>query len=142
MTQILVLWWVIPRCIHSLSAELSKLAFEEMRSQAQQMADDLETAVRLSILEAEEHSKRLQIAEKEQKDASALSASSNSNDSASQSDSWKMELEAARQREQKVCSYTPSYVLRLVVIVFYCRAGFAIICDGAAASCREDGNYP
>lgn len=75
--------------------ELSKLAFEEMRSQAQQEEDDIETAIRLSILEAEEQSKRLQM------EQDALSSLSSPLVSASQTDTWQMELEAARQREQQ-----------------------------------------
>ena len=81
------------------SAELSKLAFEEMRSQTQQEEADFETAIRLSILEAAEHSKRVQ---KEQQDALPVAASSASQVASSQSDdSWQMELEAARLREQE-----------------------------------------
>ena len=80
------------------SAELSKLAFEEMRSQTQQEEADFETAIRLSILEAAEHSKRVQ---KEQQDALPMAASSASQIASSQSDSWQMELEAARLREQE-----------------------------------------
>ena len=83
-------------CVHFMSAELSRLAFEEMRSQAQQEEDDMETAIRLSILEAEEQSKLLL---KEQHDASA--SPPHCDVSASPADSWQVELEAARQREQQ-----------------------------------------
>jgi hypothetical protein len=81
-----------------MSAELSKLAFEEMRSQTQQEEADFESAIRLSILEAEENSRRLQ---KEQQDALQMAESSASQVALSQSDSWQMELEAARHREQE-----------------------------------------
>ncbi len=84
-------------CVHFICAELSRLAFEEMRSQAQQEEDDMETAIRLSILEAEEQSKLLQ---KEQHDAFA--SPPHCDISASPADSWQVELEAARQREQQV----------------------------------------
>ena len=89
--------------------ELSKLAFEEMRSPALQEEDDIETAIRLSILEAEEHSRHLQ---KEQQDARASATSStapHSHVSESHPDSWQMELEAARQREQQVHPLDPIY---------------------------------
>jgi len=76
--------------------ELSKLAFEQMRSQAQQEEDDIETAIRWSILEAEEHSRRLQIEKQD-----SLVSPSSSHVSASQADSWYLELEAARKREQQ-----------------------------------------
>ena len=84
-----------------MSAELSKLAFEEMRSQAQQEEDDFQAAIRLSILEAEENCRRHQ---KEQQDLSSAAASALSHScvSSSETDSWEMELEAARQREQQV----------------------------------------
>jgi len=92
-----------------LFAELSKLAFEEMRTQALQEEDDIETAIRLSILEAEEHSRHMQ---KEQQDARAAAASSaapHSHVCESHTDSWQMELEAARQREQQVHPLDPIY---------------------------------
>lgn len=69
-----------------------------MRSQTQQEEADFESAIRLSILEAEEHSRRLQ---KEQQDAVPMAASSASQVASPQSDSWQMELEAARLREQE-----------------------------------------
>ena len=75
-----------------------------MRSQAQQEEDDFEAAIRLSILEAEEHSRRLQKDQQDSFSSAAASALSQSHVSASQSDSWEMELEAARQREQQVRS--------------------------------------
>jgi len=60
---------------------------------------DFESAIRLSILEAAEHSRRLR---KEQQDALPVAASSASQVASSQSDdSWQMELEAARLREQE-----------------------------------------
>jgi hypothetical protein len=90
-------------------AELSKLAFEEMRSQVQQEEDDIETAVRLSILEAEEHSRRLQKERQDARASAAVSAVFHSEVSESQADSWQMELEAARQREQQVHPPDPIY---------------------------------
>jgi len=88
--------------IHCMPAELSRLAFEEMRSQVQQEDDDIETAIRLSILEAEENSRRHH---KEHQDAFSSAASTavlHSDVSAPHSDSWEKELEASRQREQQV----------------------------------------
>ncbi len=77
-----------------------------MRSQAQQEEDDFEAAIRLSILEAEEHSRRLQKDQQPAFSSAASSAPSQSHVSASQSDSWEMELEASRQREQQVRLFT------------------------------------
>jgi hypothetical protein len=54
----------------------------------------------LSILEAEEHSKRQQM---EKQNLLAIP----SHVSAPQADSWHLELEAARQREQQVRSSQP-----------------------------------
>jgi hypothetical protein len=96
-------------CIQSMFAELSKLAFEELRSQVQQEEDDIETAVRLSILEAEDHSRRLQKERQDARASAAVSSVIHSEVSESQADSWQMELEAARQREQQVHPPDPIY---------------------------------
>jgi hypothetical protein len=82
--------------------ELSRLAFEEMRSQVQQEDDDIETAIRLSILEAEEDSRRRHKEHQDAFSSAASTATSHSDVSAPHSDSWEKELEAARQREQQV----------------------------------------
>ena len=122
-----------------MSAELSKLAFEEMRSQAQQEEDDFQAAIRLSILEAEENCRRHQ---KEQQDVSsaASSALSHSRVSSSETDSWEMELEAARQREQHVRPSQPLTSFDEYLILFF-YAGSSIFCDGATAGCCENGYH-
>jgi hypothetical protein len=106
-----------------------------MRSQAQQEEDDIETAIRLSILEAEEQSKRLQM------EQDALSSLSSPLVSASQTDTWQMELEAARQREQQV-RYGQVFAFAGEFFMLFCCTGFTVICSSAAAGCWQDGYRP